>query len=186
MELDKTKRSVQWIADAPSKSNLATDLSEEELGRIGSDVVRSHEMDLRDREDWDKLSKKAMEMAQQVVKKKTFPWDNASNVKHPLITVASIQFAARAFPEIVKSGQVVKCQITGDEPRQVTAPEINQSLGQEMAGPGGMVPPGPQEPSVGPQSGQGGTPAGPQPSYGPSMEGGAVGMEQALTPSGPG
>jgi chaperonin GroES len=48
-----------------------------------------------------------------VVEEKSFPWDNAANIKFPLITEAAIQFNARAYPEIVKSGDVVKARVVG-------------------------------------------------------------------------
>ena len=156
--MDKEKRSIEWLLSAPDKPNLAEDLTQEELNQLGADVVRTYEMDASDRKEWDALSQTAMKLAEQVKEAKSFPWLNAANVKHPLITVAGIQFAARAYPEIVKGNQVVKCQITGDEP-------LPASLLPPMPSPDrgplpGMVPPG-----------QPGMPTGPVPSIQPMQPG---------------
>ena len=78
------------------------DLTQEELNSLGADVVRTFELDKTARAEWDKLSDSAMKLAKQVKEQKSFPWSGAANVKHPLITVSCIQFAARAYPEIVK------------------------------------------------------------------------------------
>lgn len=41
---------------------------------------------------------------------------NCANVKHPLIATAAIQFASRAYPEIVKGVDVVKARVVGEDP----------------------------------------------------------------------
>jgi hypothetical protein len=41
-------------------------------------------------------------LAEQVWEKKSFPFENAANVKYPLISTSAIQFAARAMPEFIK------------------------------------------------------------------------------------
>jgi len=137
------RRNIEWLQGAPDKPNLAEDLGQEELNLLGADVVRTYEIDISDRRDWDDLSKIAMKLAKQVKESKSFPWQKCSNVKHPLITVSSIQFAARAYPEIVKGNQVVKCQITGNDPKPVQMPPMPMPMGGgvPMGGGGPMPPP---------------------------------------------
>jgi chaperonin GroES len=55
-------------------------------------------------------------MAMQVREVKNFPWPKASNVKFPLLTVAAIQFQARAYPAIVDGSNLVKGRVLGPDP----------------------------------------------------------------------
>ena len=63
--------------------NLALDLDDSELGKIGSKVVEEYDIDLKSREEagWDKRNEAALKLALQVREAKSFPWPNASNVK---------------------------------------------------------------------------------------------------------
>lgn len=100
------------VADA---SNVAEMLSEEDLQKIGETVVKEFDTDLLSRSDWEERTKKATELALQVSATKNFPWPNASNVKFPLITIAALQYHARAYPTLV-TDTPVKCRVFGDDP----------------------------------------------------------------------
>jgi chaperonin GroES len=127
------KRPIKWLLEAPDKSNLADELTSKELSYLGQEVVRLYRLDRNNRQDWDALSESALKLAKQVRERKTTPWDNCSNVKHPLITVSTIQFAARAYPEICKGSKVVKCQITGDDPPETPIqPQVPQQIPGQM------------------------------------------------------
>lgn len=86
-----------------------------ELSKIGQTVLREYKIDVNSRKDWKEKMESAMEAALQVSEKKTFPWPDASNVKYPLLTVAAIQFAARAYPAIVAGSMVTRCKVVGDD-----------------------------------------------------------------------
>jgi chaperonin GroES len=62
-----------------------------------------------------------MDLAKLKSVKKTFPFDNASNVIFPMITTAAIQFHARAYPNIVQPNGVVKAKVVGDDPQGMKA-----------------------------------------------------------------
>ena len=86
------------------------------LVKLGSDVVDLTEEDEGTRSDWLKLSKKAMEKALQITKQKNTPWPGASNVQYPLLTIAALQFNARAYPATVQRDKVVGAKATGADP----------------------------------------------------------------------
>ncbi len=109
------KRSIETLLRYASVTNIADEIDNDELTRIGRNVVRFTTIDERSRKDWFDMSKEAMDTATQVVKEKNTPWPNASNVKYPVITVAALQFHARAYPAIVQGNKVVKGQITGED-----------------------------------------------------------------------
>lgn len=120
--------------------NIADELDGEQLTKIGRQVCEGYKTDEASRSEWLKKSKKAMDLALQVQKKKTFPWPDAANVKYPLVTVAALQFHARAYPAIVQGNKVVKGQITGEdqdgakvERAERISAHMNYQLLEEMA-----------------------------------------------------
>jgi chaperonin GroES len=86
------------------------------LNDIGAQVVRDYETDEESREEWMKRNEDWMKLATQVVEKKTFPWDGAANVKYPLLSMAALQFSARAYSSLIPSFDVVKAKVIGPDP----------------------------------------------------------------------
>ena len=100
-----------------SSVNIAEDLDEQQLKKIGRVVVEGYDTDKASRKPWEDDLKKWTELALQIAGQKTYPWPNASNVQYPLLATAAMQFAARAYPTLVPSnGQVVKCRVIGADP----------------------------------------------------------------------
>lgn len=96
--------------------NLTDRFSEVDLRSIGEYVYEGYTTDRASRHTWEQRSAAGMDLAMQVVKEKTFPWPNCSNVAFPLVTIAALQFHARAYPAIVPGTDVVKCRAAGYEP----------------------------------------------------------------------
>jgi chaperonin GroES len=96
--------------------NLADFLADTKLSEIGQRVVRDVEIDESSRKEWLVRYRKWLDMAMQVREAKNFPWPKASNVKFPLLTVAAIQFQARAYPAIVDGSNLVKGRVLGPDP----------------------------------------------------------------------
>jgi chaperonin GroES len=107
--------SLKKVIDNISKVNIANDLDDELLKKIGMEVVKNFDTDRLCMAEWEEHQTAALKLAKQVKETKSSPWEGAANVKFPLLTVASIQFAARAYPEIVRATGVVKCDITGKD-----------------------------------------------------------------------
>lgn len=94
--------------------NVATELDDELLKKIGTDVIEGFEADLKSRSKWEDDLTKWTKLALQISEDKTYPWKGASNVKYPLLSTAAMQFNARAYPSLVPSdGKVVKCKTVG-------------------------------------------------------------------------
>lgn len=108
---DHVKVLEKWI----DSHNLCDDIDPMELMALGQKVCREAEIDDSSRSDWSTKMDEAMKLAMQVTKPKTYPWPNASNVIYPLITNASHQFAARAYPAIVCDRSVVKGIVIGKD-----------------------------------------------------------------------
>ncbi len=120
--------------------NVADELDKEEVKNIGLRVIEEFDIDSRSREEWEKSAKEAMKVALQEREAKNWPFDKASNVKYPLITVAALQFNARAYPEIVDNARgIVKAKVIGADPdgqKRAKADRISEhmsyQLGEEM------------------------------------------------------
>jgi chaperonin GroES len=100
----------------PDNDNLVDILDKSEVTKIGSRIISDVEIDKISRGDWLIRYDAALDSAMQVRKVKTTPWLNASNIKYPQVTVASLQFQARAYPAIVDGSNLVKGRVLGPDP----------------------------------------------------------------------
>lgn len=98
------------------QTNLAENLEEEQLAKIGATVLADFEQDLSSRQEWDKCHEEWMKLAIQTKEPKTYPWFGAANVKYPLVSTAAMQFHARSYPTIVSGGNIVKAKVCGYDP----------------------------------------------------------------------
>ena len=110
--LDTLAQLIEW-ADLP---NVATEIDKEKLALIGRRVVREFNIDENSRKEWLDKAKKSLERSKLKGEKKSWPFDDAANVKYPLLTIASLQFSARAYSAIVDGSRIVKGQVVGDDP----------------------------------------------------------------------
>ena len=111
MAFEKTL-TLEQIRDS---DNIAKLLSDKDLEEIGSRVVESFDIDKQSRRKWEKNNEAAMELALQIKQPKVTPWRGAANVKFPLLTIASLQFASRAYPALVKAPDLVKYRVQGSD-----------------------------------------------------------------------
>lgn len=103
------------IEQLKSAVNIAELLSEQELSNIGSYVCEGLEIDLNSLGEWKDRVDEAMKIAKQTVEIKNTPWENASNIKYPLLSWAAIDFSSRIYPEFIQNDKVVRSIITGKD-----------------------------------------------------------------------
>jgi len=123
------------IAQLRKSNNIADLLTEQELAEIGQQVYRGYEIDEASRSGWKEVVDQAMEIAKQIMQKKSFPWENASNIKFPLIAQASIDYASRTMPEVIQNGKVVKAIVVGkdkDNMKYDRASRISQFMSYQL------------------------------------------------------
>lgn len=131
----KLQAALDGLKAMAGKVNVADDLEETELAKIGSKVVREFGIDKDSRKEWEDRAKRAMDLAAQKKEAKTFPWAGASNVKYPMLTTAALQFAARAYPAIVDGPRIVKCQVMGADPagqKASSADRVSQHMSYQL------------------------------------------------------
>lgn len=91
------------------------DFDDSDIERIAHVVTRDFQIDEDSRSEYLEKYKRWLDFAMQVTEQKTYPWPNASNVIYPLLSSAAIQFAARAYPSIVRDQGVVKGEVVGND-----------------------------------------------------------------------
>ena len=126
--------SVQRLVQFTTRRNLAEYIAADELSKIGSRVWDDWQTDKRSRTEWDQMVDEARKHATQVKESKSWPWPNAANIKYPLITVGAIQFAARAYPEIVTGSKLVKCEVQGEvtEAKEERAKRVSRHMSWQL------------------------------------------------------
>lgn len=105
---------LQKFIDA---TNVAELLDDDKLADIGKRVVEEAEIDDRSRDDWRRDAEEGMKAVLQAATVKNWPFENSANIKYPLITVAALQFNARAYPAIVADDRPVKAKVFGADPQ---------------------------------------------------------------------
>ena len=64
---------ISWLIDNVSSTNIAPDLDQTVVDRLGSDVVQGYDLDVASRADWQKLTEAGLKIAMQVIEPKTWP-----------------------------------------------------------------------------------------------------------------
>ena len=95
--------------------NWATELDEDRLQDLGRYVIDACDIDEASREDWLTQNQSWINLAQQVLEEKNYPWPKASAVKFPLLTTAALQFHARAHQELLKDERIVLAKVIGKD-----------------------------------------------------------------------
>lgn len=107
---------IKLTAAAIKSPNLCELFTDDDLRMIGEECHRGYMQDEGSRDAWLRRNEAGMDLALQVQKSKTFPWPGCSNVAFPLITIAAMQFHARAYPALVNGKTIVKCDVVGPDP----------------------------------------------------------------------
>ena len=104
------------IEKLQASQNIAADLPEDQVSRIGLQCLEDLQRDLVSRQDWEKRTVDAMKIAIQLAERKNTPWEGASNVKFPLLSIACIQFQSRIYPQLFATPRPVKMRVIGNDP----------------------------------------------------------------------
>jgi chaperonin GroES len=122
----------EWLKEVVDLDNIAEKLPSEKLELIATQIIEGHAEDKESRTEWESRQGEYMKLALQVMETKNTPWPNAANVKYPLLTTATMQFGARAYPGLVGSANVAKGKVTGFDPTGEKAKSA-QRIGLHMS-----------------------------------------------------
>ncbi len=143
------KEAIQKIAETPAEilaffaeqDNLIDYIDDEKLGKLGQKCSHGFEVDYESISEWRTDIEKVRKLASQITEAKVYPWPDASNVKYPLITVAALQFNARAYPTILNNSNVALAKVVGNDDG-IPVIENGQPVLDEQNAPQWEVPPG--------------------------------------------
>ena len=131
----KDKKPVSWLIDNIDKVNLVPDLDSKTVQAMASRAVTGYDIDTASRADWYKKTEDGLKIAKQITDKKSFPWNGAANIRFPLIATASIQFAARAYPQIIQGNDIVRASVVGSDDtgeKELRAKRISQHMSWQL------------------------------------------------------
>ena len=109
----KARLDLETVAKTP---NIVELLEDADIQAIQRSVKEGFERDMNSRDKWNDNYKEALKLALQVSEKKTEPWTGCANVKFPLVSIAAMQFTARAYPLLVDNNDLVKAKVYGEDP----------------------------------------------------------------------
>lgn len=99
---------------AQAEGDISHLLDDAELTSLGMKVVEQWEQDNAERAEWrDDVEKALKQAAQDTPEAKDYPWPGASRVQYPILVVAAQQFAARAYPAIVRGDEAARVKVIG-------------------------------------------------------------------------
>lgn len=115
-----------------ASSNLVDHMDDEDAKKIGEMIRQNYVNDKQSRAEWEDRYADAEKLVMQLAEEKTFPWAGCSNVRFPLLTIAALQYHARAYPALVRGTQPVNCRIIGEDP-QGTKAQRAKRVSQHMS-----------------------------------------------------
>ena len=98
--------------------NLAEELSDEILGKLGSKLYDDYNQYKFSRKDWEDTYTKGLDLLGFKYSNPTQPFQGASGATHPVLAEAVTQFQAQAYKELLPSNGPVRTQSLGKPSRQ--------------------------------------------------------------------
>lgn len=105
----------QGIISIP-KDNIAEDLEDTILLKIGRSVMEGYTVDKNSMEEWEQGVKQGLNLLKQEKESRDEPWPGAANFKSPTLMSASLKFSDRASTELLRGREIVKIAVIGDDP----------------------------------------------------------------------
>ena len=131
--MKKKKADIGKLVDNIDVVNLAEKIDDTTINKIVRKVIGGYEYDLQSRKEWQETAEEGIKIAGQIVEEKSYPWPGAANIKYPMVATAAIQFASRAYPQILDStGGLVKAKVYGSDPEGIKAAKAER-VGRHMS-----------------------------------------------------
>lgn len=112
-----------------TSNNVTEMMDDEDIGLVGETILKHYENDKMSRDEWESRYAESEKLVMQLRDEKSFPWPGAANVRFPLLTIAALQYHARAYPALVRGTQPVNCRVIGDDPQGAKAQRAKRVSG---------------------------------------------------------
>ena len=94
-------------------ANLAEDMDERTLKRLGMELITEYKKDKESRKEWEEGYTKGLDLLGVKYNEQTRPFKGASGVTHPLLSESATTFQASAYKELLPSDGPVRTQVLG-------------------------------------------------------------------------
>ena len=94
-------------------ANLAMNMDERTLKRLGMELISEYRKDKESRKEWEEGYTKGLDLLGVKYNEQTRPFRGASGVTHPLLSESATTFQASAYKELIPSDGPVRTQVLG-------------------------------------------------------------------------
>ena len=115
------EETVEETVSDDFNANLAEDMDERTLKRLGLELIGEYRKDKESRKEWEEGYTKGLDLLGVKYTEQTRPFKGASGVTHPLLSESATTFQASAYKELLPSDGPVRTQVVG-----VRTPETEQ------------------------------------------------------------
>jgi len=110
---------MKKLLDAIKNKNLADDMSEEELNKLGARVIEAHNDNEASMGDWCVVLEDGIKLCEPDSKAQDKPWDGASNYKSQIANQAIADFGDKAVMEILASPDLINIEFEDKDNEQI-------------------------------------------------------------------
>ena len=107
------EETVEETASDDFNANLAEDMDERTLKRLGMELITEYKKDKESRKEWEEGYTKGLDLLGVKYNEQTRPFKGASGVTHPLLSESATTFQASAYKELLPSDGPVRTQVLG-------------------------------------------------------------------------
>ena len=101
------------IGESEFDSNLAEYLDEDELDKLGNELIGEYTGDKDSRTEWEETYIKGLDQLGLKIEERTTPWAGACGVFHPMLSEAVIRFQSQSISEMFPAQGPVRTKIVG-------------------------------------------------------------------------
>jgi len=107
------EETVEETVNDDFNANLAEDMDERTLKRLGMELISEYKKDKESRKEWEEGYTKGLDLLGVKYNEQTRPFKGASGVTHPLLSESATTFQASAYKELLPSDGPVRTQVVG-------------------------------------------------------------------------
>lgn len=127
--------SISQLTGYIGSLNIAEEVDERLLTDLGKRVKRQYDEDCDSMSDWVEMVENGIRLMKQEWEPKSTPWQGASNYKDPILTEASVKFGDRATLELLRSSELVGCEVIGRDPegqKETLADRVSEAMNYQV------------------------------------------------------
>jgi hypothetical protein len=115
-------------------ANLAEEMSDSDLQKLGSEIIELVDADINSRKDWVEAYVKGLDVLGMKYEERTEPWIGACGVFSTVLTEAAIRFQSETIIETFPAAGPVKTEIVGaiDQLKEEAAERVREDMNYQL------------------------------------------------------